>query len=164
MVLRIPRRSRFSEKFLASLEDGDGELPSLPPTSVQPAPDKYFPRHRRRVRRLCDDIPSRPVTEMFMQGLVIDADWLRRGERERPPEVHDPDMDAEGDTDREDEIQTFSNDGKVVTSEDAIVDVEEGAKLGSDPVQDQLQGKASTSGPTPQQDWTVLLDVGEDGA
>lgn len=52
-----------------------------------------------KVRRLCDDIPSRAVTEMFASGMVINNEWLAKGD----PDWEYPDEDADGVTDREDE-------------------------------------------------------------
>lgn len=75
-TLRTPRRPKLSDKLAASLESGE-----ISATLGAYAHWLSSPTKRTRVRRLCSDMPSKLVTNMFSDAaMVIDADWLARGE------------------------------------------------------------------------------------
>lgn len=87
--LRTPRRPKLSDKLVASLE-ADASSPAGPY-------DHWLLHRTGRVRRLCHDIPSKAVTDMFARGMVIDADWLGRGDPVWHPDWHEEDADGETD-------------------------------------------------------------------
>ena len=78
----------------------------------------YVPRRRGRVRRLCDDMPSRNVTEMIANGMVIDEDWLERGD----PESHSvPQIEIVSEGEVADQVQSLNDDDLDEMAEGEIV-------------------------------------------
>ncbi|GJE87486.1 hypothetical protein PsYK624_035690 [Phanerochaete sordida] len=100
--VRTPRRPKLSDKLTANL-DSDSEAPGGRGGWRSAGPyDQWLPHRSMRVRRICDDIPSKAVTDMFARGMTIDAEWLERGETDWQPDWHDE--DADGETDLGDEL------------------------------------------------------------
>lgn len=116
-VLRTPRRPKLSDKLKAAGVEGGDTI-----KAKQGPYDHWLLQTRAaKVRRLCDDIPSRAVTEMFASGAVIDNEWLAKGD----PDWEYPDEDADGVTDRE---------GEEVQSVDEIMSGGLAEDRGGDPV------------------------------
>ncbi|EKM59930.1 uncharacterized protein PHACADRAFT_250738 [Phanerochaete carnosa HHB-10118-sp] len=100
--LRTPRRPKLSDKLAASIE-ANGELSEGKGAGPEAGPyDHWLLRRTARVRRICDDIPSKAVTNMFARGMIIDTDWLERGDPDWHPDWHEE--DADGETDHGEEV------------------------------------------------------------
>jgi hypothetical protein len=155
-ALRTPRRSRLSEKSFIL----EGEEPSNS-KGKQPAqgPDSFLLRRRNRVRRICDDIPSKAVTDMILQGMIIDEEWLTRGDPGWHPVFHDE--DAEGETDKEDSIQPFIDDDTIVTTEGRAAGPVDGVSPASGPSQHRQPDRASGWSSRSEPQWAVLPGASE---
>lgn len=161
--LRTPRRPKLSEKLVASLESGEvrngavaGQAAQGP---VRGAYD-YWLEPRRRVRRLCDDIPSRAVTDMFAKGLVIDDDWLARGD----PGWEFHEQDADGDTD--DELPAIQEPAGQPEEADGGAEgvgrADDGVSAVAAEAEELHAPRTLADGPTQQPGWEVLPDANEE--
>ncbi|KIP10406.1 hypothetical protein PHLGIDRAFT_241012 [Phlebiopsis gigantea 11061_1 CR5-6] len=165
--LRTPRRPKLSEKLVASLESGEARDVGLgkAKSPVRGAYDYWLEaRALRRVRRLCDDMPSRAVTDMFAKGLIIDNDWLARGEPEW--EVHEQDADS---------VTDYGDDELPFIEEARQPEVADGGMRNMGPAGDVGDGVSAVvaeaeelhalhtlaDGPSQQPSWEVLPDASE---
>lgn len=94
-ALRTPRRPKLSDKPTPRVDADEGRSDDR--THTAGPYDHWLQPRTTRVRRICDDIPSRAVTRMFAGGLAIEEDWLVRGEPDWHPDWHEEDADGETD-------------------------------------------------------------------
>lgn len=143
-MLRTPRRPKLSDKLSSEAEthlDSDSEMSDGRGAGRGAgAYDQWLPRRTGRVRRICDDIPSTAVTNMVAQGLLIDADWLERGDPDWHPDWHDE--DAEGETDLGEDV-SFEHQRAQLSADDALPVLDVGMWDAAHPQPEEQEGGPS---------------------
>lgn len=120
-------------------------------------------RALRRVRRLCDDIPSRAVTDMFAKGLVIDNDWLARGD----PDWEFHEQDADGVTDSEDDelpvlVEAKQPEAAADGGTGSVGPAGDGVSAVVAEAEELHALRTLADGPSQQPGWEVLPDASEE--